>query len=94
MLQASIKCLILYNLNLELVRHTVYIYIYILLFQDEEYYYYSIVNVQDLTVDTEPTPLGPNKEGPLMFKTAESDSSRWETAYFILKYDNLNLEML
>ncbi|KAJ8949469.1 hypothetical protein NQ314_008226 [Rhamnusium bicolor] len=52
---------------------------------DEEYYYYSIVNVQDFTSDLEPTPLGPNKEGPLMFKTSESESSRWETAYFILK---------
>ncbi|KAJ8920684.1 hypothetical protein NQ315_004823 [Exocentrus adspersus] len=52
---------------------------------DEEYYYYSIVNIQDCTSDVEPTPLGPTKEGPLMFKTSESDSSRWETAYFILK---------
>nr|XP_023023284.1 uncharacterized protein LOC111511501 [Leptinotarsa decemlineata] len=53
--------------------------------KDEEYYYYSIVNVQDFTSETDPTPLGPNKEGPLMFKTSESESSRWETAYFILK---------
>lgn len=41
--------------------------------------------MQDLTSEADPTPLGPNKEGPLMFKTAESDASRWETAYFILK---------
>ncbi|XP_072376863.1 uncharacterized protein prd1 [Diabrotica undecimpunctata] len=53
--------------------------------KDEEYYYYSIVNVQDCTTELDPTPLGPNKEGPLMFKTPESESSRWETAYFILK---------
>ncbi|CAG9825381.1 unnamed protein product [Phaedon cochleariae] len=53
--------------------------------KDEEYYYYSIVNVQDFTSDAEQTPLGPKKEGPLMFKTAESELCRWETAYFILK---------
>ncbi|XP_018577712.1 uncharacterized protein LOC108916016 [Anoplophora glabripennis] len=53
--------------------------------KDEEYFYYSIVNIQDFNSDMEPTPLGPTKEGPLMFKTSESESSRWETAYFILK---------
>ncbi|XP_056631113.1 uncharacterized protein LOC130441444 [Diorhabda sublineata] len=53
--------------------------------KDEEYFYYSIVNVQDCTSDLDPTPLGPNKEGPLMFKTSETESTRWETAYFILK---------
>lgn len=52
--------------------------------KEEEYYYYSIVNIQDFNPDIpEITPLGPNKEGPLMFKTA--DTERWETAYFILK---------
>ncbi|KAG5888921.1 hypothetical protein JTB14_019417 [Gonioctena quinquepunctata] len=53
--------------------------------KDEEYYYYSIVNVQEFISDPDQTPLGPNKEGPLMFKTSESESTRWETAYFILK---------
>ncbi|CAG9853881.1 unnamed protein product [Phyllotreta striolata] len=53
--------------------------------KEEEYYYYSIVNVQDCTLDVQSTPLGPKKEGPLMFKTPETESSRWETAYFILK---------
>ncbi|XP_060517658.1 uncharacterized protein LOC132696694 [Cylas formicarius] len=52
--------------------------------KDEEYYYYSIVNIQDFSLeDMISTPLGPAKEGPLMFKT--TDSNRWETAYFILK---------
>nr|CAH7761794.1 unnamed protein product [Callosobruchus chinensis] len=53
--------------------------------KEEEYFYYSIVNVQDLASEGDSTPLGPNKEGPLMFKTSESEASRWETAYFILK---------
>ncbi|CAH1976175.1 unnamed protein product [Acanthoscelides obtectus] len=53
--------------------------------KNEEYFYYSIVNVQDLASEGDSTPLGPNKEGPLMFKTSESEASRWETAYFILK---------
>ncbi|KAF5277776.1 hypothetical protein FQR65_LT03756 [Abscondita terminalis] len=52
--------------------------------EDEEYFHYSIVNIQDYNVDICETPLGPSKEGPLMFKIAESDT-RWETAYFILK---------
>ncbi|CAG9765968.1 unnamed protein product [Ceutorhynchus assimilis] len=53
--------------------------------KDEEYFYYSIVNIQDLVADEAPTPMGPSKEGPLMFKTQECDTGRWETAYFILK---------
>ncbi|XP_044266203.1 uncharacterized protein LOC123012390 [Tribolium madens] len=53
--------------------------------KEEEYFYYSIVNIQDFNPDIpEVTPLGPNKEGPLMFKTSDSEA-RWETAYFILK---------
>ncbi|XP_018319381.1 uncharacterized protein LOC108732885 [Agrilus planipennis] len=51
--------------------------------KDEEYYHYSIVYVQDFNSDMGETPLGPSKEGPLMFKM-EGDT-RWETAYFILK---------
>lgn len=53
--------------------------------KDEEYVYYSIVDIQELSVNIEDvTPHGPTKEGPLMFRTKESDL-RWETAYFILK---------
>ncbi|KAB0797328.1 hypothetical protein PPYR_08322 [Photinus pyralis] len=52
--------------------------------EEEEYFHYSIINIQDYNVDICETPLGPTKEGPLMFKMAESDT-RWETAYFILK---------
>jgi pleckstrin family protein M 2 len=53
--------------------------------KEEEYFYYSIVNIQDFNPDIpEITPLGPNKEGPLMFKTSDTEA-RWETAYFILK---------
>ncbi|EFA03830.1 uncharacterized protein prd1 [Tribolium castaneum] len=53
--------------------------------KEEEYFYYSIVNIQDFNPDIpEVTPLGPNKEGPLMFKTSDTEA-RWETAYFILK---------
>lgn len=54
------------------------------MFQDEEYFYYSIVNIQDFNTDSPDTPLGPTKEGPLMFRISDSDC-RWETAYFILK---------
>ncbi|XP_050309499.1 uncharacterized protein LOC126745604 isoform X2 [Anthonomus grandis grandis] len=53
--------------------------------KEEEYFYYSIVNIQDFVPEDVPTPLGPSKEGPLMFKTSECESNRWETAYFILK---------
>ncbi|XP_017774358.1 PREDICTED: uncharacterized protein LOC108561080 isoform X2 [Nicrophorus vespilloides] len=52
--------------------------------KDEEYFYYSIINIQECNSDNPETPLGPNKEGPLMFKISETES-RWETAYFILK---------
>lgn len=54
--------------------------------KDEEYFYYSIVDLQEYNTELmEITPpLGPNKEGPLMFKISEYDA-RWETAYFILK---------
>ncbi|KAK5646949.1 hypothetical protein RI129_005413 [Pyrocoelia pectoralis] len=52
--------------------------------EEEEYFHYSIINMQDYNVDICETPLGPSKEGPLMFKMMESDA-RWETAYFILK---------
>ncbi|XP_044752613.1 uncharacterized protein LOC123312313 [Coccinella septempunctata] len=53
--------------------------------KDEEYVYYSIVDIQELSADIEDsTPHGPTKEGPLMFRTKESNP-RWETAYFILK---------
>ncbi|KAK9869654.1 hypothetical protein WA026_003402 [Henosepilachna vigintioctopunctata] len=53
--------------------------------KEEEYVYYSIVDIQELGADViDGTPLGPTKEGPLMFRTQES-ISRWETAYFILK---------
>ncbi|CAH0558194.1 unnamed protein product [Brassicogethes aeneus] len=53
--------------------------------KDEEYFYYSIVNIQEFNPDEQEinTPMGPSKEGPLMFKSY--DGSRWETAYFILK---------
>uniref|UniRef100_A0AAR5PF68 PH domain-containing protein n=2 Tax=Dendroctonus ponderosae TaxID=77166 RepID=A0AAR5PF68_DENPD len=53
--------------------------------KDEQYYYYSIVHIQDFVCEESPTPLGPSKEGPLMFKSTDRDSNRWETAYFILK---------
>ncbi|XP_066260425.1 uncharacterized protein prd1 [Euwallacea similis] len=53
--------------------------------KDEDYYYYSIVNIQDFENDEIPAALGPSKEGPLMFKTSNCESGRWETAYFILK---------
>ncbi|XP_030758384.1 uncharacterized protein LOC115884070 isoform X2 [Sitophilus oryzae] len=54
--------------------------------KDEEYYYYSVVNIQDSgQEDVMQTPLGPTKEGPLMFKIGDIDYGRWETAYFILK---------
>lgn len=54
--------------------------------QDEEYVYYSIVDIQELSADVEDvTPHGPTKEGPLMFRIKESNL-RWETAYFILKW--------
>lgn len=43
-----------------------------------------MVNVQEFRCDGGDTPLGPTKEGPLMFKLADTDA-RWETAYFILK---------
>ncbi|KAF5281278.1 hypothetical protein FQA39_LY05164 [Lamprigera yunnana] len=52
--------------------------------QDEEYFHYSVINIQDYNIDICETPLGPSKEGPLMFKIIENDT-RWETAYFILK---------
>lgn len=54
------------------------------LFQDEEYFHYSIVNIQEASNEPASTPLGPTKEGPLMFKTATD--VRWQTGYFILKY--------
>lgn len=54
--------------------------------QDEEYYYYGIVHVQDSVTEDHFGSLGPTKEGPLMFKSGEWESARWETAYFILKY--------
>lgn len=57
----------------------------LIIFQEEEYFYYSIVNVQDFSSDAADTPLGPSKEGPLMFKFKDSET-RWATAYFILKY--------
>ncbi|KAF7283348.1 hypothetical protein GWI33_000859 [Rhynchophorus ferrugineus] len=54
--------------------------------KEEDYYYYSIVNIQDSgQEDVVMTPLGPGKEGPLMFKIGDIEESRWETAYFILK---------
>lgn len=54
--------------------------------KNEEYFYYSIVDLQEYNTEfMEITPpLGPNKEGPLMFKISEYEA-RWETAYFILK---------
>ncbi|XP_022918977.2 uncharacterized protein [Onthophagus taurus] len=52
--------------------------------KDEEYFYYSIIKLQEYNMETNDTPMGPNKEGPLMFKISENES-RWETAYFILK---------
>lgn len=58
-------------------------FIFFLLFQDEEYFLYSIISIQEINTDTCTTPLGPTKEGPLMFKT--SQDTRWETGYFILK---------
>ncbi|KAL1497160.1 hypothetical protein ABEB36_008165 [Hypothenemus hampei] len=51
----------------------------------EEYFYYSIVNIQDFVSEELPSIIGPSKEGPLMFKTSDCESGRWETAYFILK---------
>ncbi|GLV39247.1 pruning defect 1 [Carabus blaptoides fortunei] len=51
--------------------------------KDEEYFHYSVVNVQDVSAEPASTPLGPIKSGPLMFKTA--NDIRWETGYFILK---------
>ncbi|KAL3283510.1 hypothetical protein HHI36_006649 [Cryptolaemus montrouzieri] len=53
--------------------------------KDEDYVYYSIVDVQELGTDIgDGAPMGPSKEGPLMFRTQELNS-KWETAYFILK---------
>lgn len=49
----------------------------------EEYFHYSLVNVQDASLEPDCTPLGPTKKGSLMFKT--SNDLRWETGYFILK---------
>lgn len=51
--------------------------------QEEEYFHYSLVNVQDASLEPDSTPLGPTKKGSLMFKT--SNDLRWETGYFILK---------
>lgn len=53
--------------------------------KDEEYFHYSVVAVQEINGDTlnSITPLGPTKEGPLMFRM--SGNARWETGYFILK---------
>ncbi|KAI4465220.1 pleckstrin y domain-containing family m member 2 [Holotrichia oblita] len=52
--------------------------------KEEEYFHYSIVRLQEFNTEIHDTPLGPNKEGPLMFKISETEA-RWETAYFILK---------
>lgn len=53
--------------------------------KDEEYYYYSIVSIQDFVQGaSDGAPLGPTKEGPLMFRI-NNHETRWETAYFILK---------
>lgn len=53
--------------------------------KDEEYLYYSIVDIRDNNPDfmAENSLINPQKEGPLMFKI--QTSSRWETGYFILK---------
>lgn len=52
--------------------------------KDEDFYHYSLINIQDDQVSPPSTPLGPFREGFLMYRKAQTDY-RWQFAYFILK---------
>ncbi|GLH01886.1 Uncharacterized protein GBIM_07930, partial [Gryllus bimaculatus] len=56
------------------------------LLNDEQLHHYSIANIQDNPTSPPSTPLGPKKEGHLMFRPATNTPLQpWEPGYFILK---------
>ncbi|PSN50559.1 hypothetical protein C0J52_03512 [Blattella germanica] len=53
---------------------------------DEAIYYYSLVHLQDDHVSPPTTPMGPTKEGHLMFRPAtDAPLQPWEPGFFMLK---------
>ena len=56
-------------------------------FQEEDIRYYSIVRTQDAQRSPPGTPLGPSRDGHLMYRLVQSCyvSSSWQPGYFRLK---------